>query len=165
MPDAGTDLAALNRARSTVDDVFAMVAPGRMYVRPIPERNRLIFYVGHVEAFDLNLLRTAMEVRTFAPQLDQLFAFGIDPPAGSLPSDTESDWPEPAAVADYCIQARSELDACWSQAPELLRHVAIEHRLMHAETLAYMLHNLPPSDLIPRTDNVETAGVAQHGNP
>src|SRR6476469_2110109 len=122
MPGDGTDLAALNRARSAVDDVFAMVAPGRMYVRPIPERNRLIFYIGHVEAFDLNLLRTAIDVRSFAPALDRLFAFGIDPPAGALPNDSESDWPEPSAVSDYCAEARSELDASWSEAPELLRH-------------------------------------------
>lgn len=159
MPGAETDLAALNHARSTVDDVFAMIAPGRMYVRPIPERNRLIFYIGHVEAFDLNLLRTALDIRSFDPDLDRLFAFGIDPPPGTLPNDSESDWPEPGAVADYCAEARFELDTSWSQAPELLRHVAIEHRLMHAETLAYMLHHLPPSDLISRTDNVTTAGV------
>jgi hypothetical protein len=29
--------------------------------------------------------------------------------------------------------------------PEQLWHVAIEHRLMHAETFAYMLHNLDPA--------------------
>src|SRR6202011_412984 len=31
-----------------------------------------------------------------------------------------------------------------------LLHVAIEHRLMHAETLAYLLHNLPLERKIPR---------------
>ena len=31
----------------------------------------------------------------------------------------------------------------WPRVPEQLLHVAIEHRLMHAETFAYMLHHLP----------------------
>jgi formylglycine-generating enzyme required for sulfatase activity len=34
-------------------------------------------------------------------------------------------------------------------APEQSVHIAIEHRLMHAETLAYMLHNLPYDRKIP----------------
>jgi iron(II)-dependent oxidoreductase len=31
----------------------------------------------------------------------------------------------------------------WNEAPLELRHTAIEHRWMHAETMAYQLHNLP----------------------
>jgi iron(II)-dependent oxidoreductase len=37
---------------------------------------------------------------------------------------------------------RSELDSSLGRAPEQLLNVAIEHRLMHAETLAYLFHNL-----------------------
>ena len=35
------------------------------------------------------------------------------------------------------------IDELLDQAPEQIIHVALEHRLMHAETLAYLLHNLP----------------------
>src|SRR5262249_8156476 len=84
---------------------------------------------------------------------DKLFAFGIDPVGGGLPDDQPSDWPSLANVHEYVRQVRKELDddlavlnlseqADREFAPSLLLNVAIEHRLMHAETLAYMLHQL-----------------------
>src|SRR2546430_5966568 len=51
--------------------------------RSIAERHRIIFYVGHLEAFDWNLLsRRAFGLRSFHPAFDQLFSFGIDPVGG-----------------------------------------------------------------------------------
>jgi len=41
-------------ARARTDDVFRVVREEAVYDRPIPERHRIIFYVGHVEAFDWN---------------------------------------------------------------------------------------------------------------
>jgi len=65
-----------------------------LYERPIPERHRIIFYVGHLEAFDCNLLgKHGFGVDGFHPALDRLFAFGIDPVSSGLPSDLPSDWP------------------------------------------------------------------------
>jgi ergothioneine biosynthesis protein EgtB len=75
-----------------------------------------------------------------------LFAFGIDPVDGGLPSDQPSDWPARPQVERYRNRVRATLDAELRSAAELpstLLSVAIEHRLMHAETLAYMLHQLP----------------------
>ena len=46
----------LQRARAFTDSLFGMVARGTLYERPIPARHRLIFYVGHLEAFDWNQL-------------------------------------------------------------------------------------------------------------
>jgi len=46
----------LINARARTDEVFRVVREEAMYDRPIPERHRIIFYVGHVEAFDWNLL-------------------------------------------------------------------------------------------------------------
>ena len=47
---------------------------------PSPERHRMIFYLGHLEAFDWNLIaRYALDVPAFHPEFDRLFAFGIDP--------------------------------------------------------------------------------------
>src|SRR5262249_21368191 len=136
----GTDLHALCAAQQELDKVFSTVPEKSLYERPLPTRNRIIFYLGHVEAFDWNLTRDVLGLTSFAPDLDRLFAFGIDPPPGSLPSDTVSDWPERPAVDDYCAGVRGMMQANWHKLPEILRHVAIEHRLMHAETLAYMLH-------------------------
>ncbi len=43
----------------------------------------------------------------------------------------------------YGRRVRRIIDTLLDQAPEQIVHVAIEHRLMHAETFAYLLHNLP----------------------
>jgi iron(II)-dependent oxidoreductase len=51
------DLSArINDARAHTDELFAIVRNESMHDRPISERHRIIFYVGHLEAFDWNLL-------------------------------------------------------------------------------------------------------------
>jgi iron(II)-dependent oxidoreductase len=131
----------LARARAITDDLFHLVRPDSMYERPIPERHRLIFYLGHLEAFDWNLIgRYALDRPAFHPAFDQLFAFGIDPPPGKLPEDRPSDWPGLDEVESYCRGVREAVDAL--PIPEQLLHVAVEHRLMHAETFTYILHQL-----------------------
>jgi ergothioneine biosynthesis protein EgtB len=140
-----TLLARLAAARTNTDQLFALVRPEALYDRPIAERHRLIFYVGHLEAFDWNLIATGtLGVAASRPSLDNLFAFGIDPVGGNLPSDQPADWPSLEQVQAYAQATRQELDRHLStfDNAELL-HVAIEHRLMHAETLAYLLHQLP----------------------
>src|SRR5450631_3882598 len=134
-------------ARRRSDDLFNIVRPDSLYERPIPERHRIVFYIGHLEAFDWTLLRERVLGRTsFHSEFDNLFAFGIDPVDGGLPSDQPSDWPSLVQVREYVSQVRQALDsglaAAWSQPSALeessrnqLLQVAIEHRLMHAETL------------------------------
>jgi iron(II)-dependent oxidoreductase len=135
---------SLDRAREETDRLFALVRPDSLYERPIPERHRILFYVGHVEAFDWNLIgRYALDAPSFHPVFDRLFAFGIDPPPGRLPEDRPADWPSPAEVERYNQRVRDEIDSRMDAVPEQLVHVAIEHRLMHAETFAYILHQLP----------------------
>jgi iron(II)-dependent oxidoreductase len=133
----------LARARAATDALFEVVQPGSLYERPIPERHRLVFYIGHLEAFDWNLLREPLGMDAFHPSFDRLFAFGIDPPVGRAPQDQPSDWPSLAELRDYNQRVRALLDPAIARAPEQLLHVALEHRLMHAETLAYLFHNLP----------------------
>ena len=139
-----TDLGrSLANAREITDDLFQLVRPDSLYERPIPERNRIIFYIGHVEAFDWNLIaRYGLDLKSFQPGFDRLFAFGIDPPPGQLPADQPADWPGIAEVERYNQRTRDEIDSLADQVPEQLLHVAIEHRLMHAETFAYILHAL-----------------------
>jgi iron(II)-dependent oxidoreductase len=134
---------ALDHARRNTDDLFSMIQPGSFYERPIPERHRVIFYIGHLEAFDWNLWREPLGLPVFQPGFDRLFAFGIDPPVGEAPQDQPSDWPSIEETQRYVRRVRDTIDAHRSQVPEQLVHVAIEHRLMHAETFAYMMHNLP----------------------
>jgi len=158
--DAALDHTLLHRmfdARRRSDALFDIVQSDAIFERPIPERHRIIFYVGHLEAFDWNLLHeNVFGLKSFHPEFDRLFAFGIDPVGGGLPADQPSDWPSLATVQDYVRRIRAALDAKLSltvpDSDELMRDgfplptlldVAIEHRLMHVETLAYMLHQLP----------------------
>jgi iron(II)-dependent oxidoreductase len=148
-------------ARRQSDELFNLVREKALYERPIPERHRIIFYLGHLEAFDWNLLNgSVFKLKSVHPEFDRLFAFGIDPVGGGLPTDLPSDWPAVDAVRDYVGNIRNNLDAKLEKAilePHFrtvprtdngfslrtLLNVAIEHRLMHAETLSYMLHQLP----------------------
>jgi gamma-glutamyl hercynylcysteine S-oxide synthase len=158
---------ALTAARHQTDSLFDLVRPDSLYARPIPERHRLAFYIGHLEAFDWNLLaRHSLHLPAFDASLDRLFAFGIDPPPGQLPSDTVSDWPDLHRIEQYVQRVRQTLDAALDSVPDELLHVAVEHRLMHAETLAYILHQLPYSAKLPPPHNsaaAETSGPTPSG--
>jgi len=152
-------LERLSDARARTDEIFDIVRPDSLYERPIPERHRIIFYLGHLEAFDWNLLRErVLGLEAFHPEFDKLFAFGIDPVDGGLPSDQPVDWPSVADARHYVKRIRATIDrglallesADWDSNPvgadfnaSKLLNVAIEHRMMHGETLAYMLHQLP----------------------
>jgi len=158
----------ISQARALSDDVFRIVAREALYDRPIPERHRIIFYIGHLEAFDWNLLRErVLGLKAFHPEFDRLFAFGIDPVGGGLPSDQPSDWPLLNDVRKYVMRIRAAVDdrlpavidsSGLPQSGESLAtllNVAIEHRLMHVETLAYMLHQLPLDRKVHRSDAPE----------
>jgi iron(II)-dependent oxidoreductase len=134
----------LDSARKLTDYVFSLLKPEAIFARPIPERHRLIFYLGHLEAFDWNLIaRKTLDIPSFHPTFDKLFEFGIDPPVGQAPSDEPSDWPRVDEIRSYNRRIRGVVDDLIEQAPDEIIHVALEHRLMHGETLAYLLHNLP----------------------
>src|SRR5678816_247144 len=99
----------LKQARLLTDKLFQIVRPEFLYDRPIPERHRIVFYIGHLEAFDWNLLRGHLQLRTFHPEYDRLFAFGIDPVEGNLPTDRPEDWPTLEQVYEYRDQVRANL--------------------------------------------------------
>jgi ergothioneine biosynthesis protein EgtB len=153
-------LLRLAAARSLTDELFRIVRAEALYDRPIPERHRIVFYIGHLEAFDWNLI--AAQAPGLGPahkEFDRLFAFGIDPVGGDLPDDQPSDWPRLAEISAYNLHIREAIDnllksdsqpsaSNWQYPQELILNAAIEHRLMHAETLAYMLHQLTPEQKI-----------------
>jgi ergothioneine biosynthesis protein EgtB len=148
-------LSRLAEARKNTDELFRIVRTESLYERPIPERHRIIFYLGHLEAFDWNLFRTnGVLLQSFAPEFDKLFAFGIDPVDGGLPTDQPEDWPALSKVLEYTTRIRQTIDEALDagqlaassdseHSAEQILNVAIEHRLMHSETLAYMFHRLP----------------------
>src|SRR5689334_20320136 len=83
----------LTRAREATDSLFDLLKPEALYSRPIAERHRLIFYLGHFEAFDWNILaRRGLSATSLHPAFDNLFERGIDPAPGEGPSDSPADW-------------------------------------------------------------------------
>lgn len=152
----------LEESRARTDSLFELLSPNSYYDRPIRERHRLIFYLGHLEAFDWNLLGSALDLRAANPTFDRLFAFGIDPVGGNLPTDKAADWPNIRQVENYNRDVRRRLDEALENVDfyaraendfsiETLLNVAIEHRLMHAETLAYLFHGLAVDKLLRRS--------------
>jgi ergothioneine biosynthesis protein EgtB len=164
-------LARLVEARRRTDALFHLIPPSRMLERPIAQRHRFIFYLGHLEAFDWNLLSERIEGRRAPSELDSLLAFGIDPLGHDAPGDAGSEWPDISRIRAYNQEVRSTLDTSLPHALDaerfgerdhdapttaLLVDVAIEHRLMHAETLAYMINQSSMPRRIRRTTPVSS---------
>jgi iron(II)-dependent oxidoreductase len=134
----------LAHARDQSDRLFRLITPGALYERPVAERHRLIFYLGHLDAFDWNLLaRRGMSAPAFHAEFDRLFERGIDPAPGKAPADSANDWPSEGEVENYRQRTRAWIDAWIEEMDPWILQMAIEHRHMHAETLAYLLHGLP----------------------
>src|SRR5271169_6340283 len=115
-----TLLSRMEEARAHTDALFQMLPPNSYYDRPVPERHRLIFYLGHLEAFDWNLFAPVLGLESQDPEFDKLFAFGIDPVGGALPTDTPEDWPSISQVENYNRRQREALDQAL--------HAAVKHR-------------------------------------
>src|ERR1017187_1183599 len=112
-----TALSRLIEARVETDALFRMIRPEALYDRPIPERHRIVFYVGHLEAFDWNLLSGACGAASFRPGWDRLLACVIEPVGGGMPADRPQDWPLIQDVDDYRNRVRQALDPTLETAP------------------------------------------------
>lgn len=132
----------LQHSRERSDHLFSVLKPRYLYERPIAERHRVVFYIGHLEAFDyVQICREGLGQKSSQPALDELFRAGIDPDSSHLPSDTAADWPSLNIIRQYVTNVRRAVDEALDEAPEDAVQMALEHRLMHLETLAYMWHN------------------------
>jgi ergothioneine biosynthesis protein EgtB len=157
----------LRASRSASDAVLARLGPRAMRARAVRERHRFVFYLGHLEAFDANLLRHAAEVPSARPAWDALFARGIDPVGGAaLPTDGDDDWPPTDEVRTYGRAMRDAIDGVLARVdPGPLLDAMIEHRWMHVETLAYLMHQLPLGEVAavaePAMPRVDTPAAAR----
>ncbi|MFL6415815.1 MAG: SUMF1/EgtB/PvdO family nonheme iron enzyme [Bryobacteraceae bacterium] len=135
-------LKEIRKARVASDQLFQVLTPEALYERPIAERHRVIFYVGHLDGFDsIQICREGLGLKSKDSELDSLFQAGIDPDSSNLPTDTPADWPTRSQVSEYVRRCREHVDTHLEKAPEEVVHMALEHREMHLETLAYMFHN------------------------
>src|SRR6266536_4271074 len=141
------------------DSLFGIVAPEAILTRPIALRHPFIFYVGHLPACAWNqVCRGVLGRASFHPRFDEIFDRGIDPdvddPTLCHPHpEVPGAWPELKEVVAYRDQVR---EAILEGIPEVEERagtdlmarngrvllMAIEHELMHQETLLYIIQRL-----------------------
>jgi formylglycine-generating enzyme required for sulfatase activity len=129
-----------NRARTR--ELFDLVIPDAYFDRPIPLRNPIVFYEGHLPAFSVNtLVKLTHGRKGIDERLETLFARGIDPAdEASVKSPTDL-WPTREQVQAYA-RAADELVEEHLTEPGEAAFTILEHEQMHQETLLYMLHEL-----------------------
>ena len=144
-----------NRGRS--ESLFNLLDDDAYYERPIPLRHPVVFYEGHIPAFSVNcFLKKGLGHPGLDGELETLFARGIDPrdQHAAAPSAIDS-WPARASVQSYAREAdRAILETLESgqiegdENPVLYRgqgvFTALEHEVMHQETLLHMWHRFEP---------------------
>jgi len=144
------------RARARTRAMFALLTDDAYYQRPIPLRNPVVFYEGHVPAFAVNtLIKKGLAGAGIDAHLEHIFARGIDPETeATAVARGNPAWPGRDEVRAYVAAAdRVLVDALGSAEIEQEGHpllhdaeavwVVLEHEEMHQETLAYMWHQLP----------------------
>src|SRR3954452_25227281 len=154
--DRSALLDRFQRLRARTRDLFALLDDSVYYERPIALRNPIVFYEGHLPAFAVNtLLRKALGAPGIDPQLEVIFARGIDPESEAAAiARGNPEWPSRATVTAYAREADRRIEEAiasadleWADNPLLDRAQALwailEHEEMHQETLAYMWHQLP----------------------
>ena len=139
---------------SRSDEIFGLLEPDALYEQPIALRHPLIFYLGHLPAFAWNqVCRGVLAMPSFRPEFDSLFERGSDP-VGVDQYESPAKCPKVDEVLEYRDRVRRHLlnsvgpvadRAGDDQLAERGRifEVAIEHELMHQETLQYILQQLP----------------------
>jgi len=156
---AGLDRTALaawyrrNRERSRA--LFDTVLPESYAARPIPLRNPICFYEGHLPAFAVNtLLKRGLGDAGIDGAYETLFERGIDPEDEQAVAAGAAQWPSRAAIRAYADAADREILAALAQraiddpgnpvlAGGLGAFTLLEHEPMHQETLHYIWHRLP----------------------
>lgn len=141
-----------NRERSRA--WFDLVTDEAYLARPIDLRHPLVFYEGHLPAFNVNtLIKRGLGLAGVDDELERLFERGIDPEEDHVGGDIPS-WPSRPRVLAFADAAdRLVEDAFASEDLSRVGHpvlhrgralfTILEHEAMHHETLLYMFHRLP----------------------
>jgi ergothioneine biosynthesis protein EgtB len=150
-------LSSFDAIRARTRSLFDLVVPESYESRPIRLRNPIVFYEGHLPAFNVNtLLKKGLGRVGVDPSLERIFERGIDPEdeTKANPRGNVTSWPARSEVLRYAEAADRAIRDALENAPlerddrpALRRGEAVfailEHELMHQETLLYILHQLP----------------------
>ena len=120
------------------------------YQKSIPLRHPLIFYLGHTATFFVNKLVLAKILKErINPNMESIFAVGVDEMSWDDLNDDHYDWPAVQEVLDYRAQVRQtvlelietmplSLPIDWDSAwwPIVM---GIEHERIHLETSSVLI--------------------------
>src|SRR6266550_3688241 len=140
--------------RARTREVFAIPKPETYYERPIPLRNPIVFYEGHLPAFNINtLIKLALKEPGIDAGYEVLFERGIDPDSVDAAKPPTDQWPSRRCVQEYGAKADALIERALSESPLGDGEAAtaiLEHEQMHQETLLYMFHEMPYEKKIAR---------------
>jgi len=145
------------------------------YVRSEPLRHPLIFYFGHTASFYINKLNVAKIIaQRIDPQLEAMFAIGVDEMSWDDLNEENYAWPRVADVKAYRDQVRALVDEVierlplslpidW-QSPWWAIMMGIEHSRIHLETSSVIIRRLPLKCVrpLPLWEICPEAGAAPH---
>ncbi|HEX7338777.1 MAG TPA: 5-histidylcysteine sulfoxide synthase [Rhodanobacteraceae bacterium] len=120
------------------------------YQPPITLRHPLIFYFGHTATFFVNkLLLTHMIDKRINPQMESVFAVGVDEMSWDDLSEEHHEWPAVQAVRDYRAKVRELvthlIDHAPLEGPITWDHpwwpiiMGVEHERIHLETSSVLI--------------------------
>jgi len=136
------------------ESLFAPLLEEAYYFRAESLRHPLIFYFGHTATFYINkmILAQFSDARV-DPDLEAMFAIGVDEMSWDDLDDTHYDWPTIAVTKEYRDKVKSRICAFISSmsitlpitqnCPAWLVLMGIEHERIHLETSSVIMRMLP----------------------
>ncbi len=126
-------------------EVFAIPKPEAFFDRPIPLRNPIVFYEGHLPSFNINtLIKLTLGKTGIDENYETLFARGIDPDSEDAAKSPTDVWPSRECVQKYGRESDALIEKAIAGSEIGEAAIAIlEHEQMHQETLLYMFHEMP----------------------
>src|SRR5438270_3839656 len=91
--------------RRITHELFTIPKADAYYDRPIPLRNPIVFYEGHIPAFAVNtLMKLALRCHGINDRYEVLFARGIDPESVDAMKSPTDLWPSREEIAAYAAR-------------------------------------------------------------
>lgn len=151
------------RSYALFESLFDLLKDDTVFYRQ-SERTRqpMIFYFGHTAVFFINKLLLAKIIdRRIDPELESIFAIGVDEMAWDDVGSVRHHWPEVAKVRRYRAQVKSKVLELIDTLPLSLPItfdspwwvilMGIEHERIHIETSS-VLHRQMPLEYIKASD-------------
>ncbi len=133
------------------ESLFKLLSCDEAYfVKPISLRHPLIFYYGHTNTFFINkLVLSGLITDRINPQMESMFAVGVDEMGWDDVNEQNYDWPSVDSVRAYRLEVRKVVDQLidtlplnaaidWDS-PWWVILMGIEHERIHLETSSVLI--------------------------